>query len=127
MRRKQAELKRKQHAADEEAAAQGGGKRQKQWWEQPHLREEGEERGEHEQADDDVEWYRQEVGGCPAQLGVGGGLQRRMAAAAVVWCGKLAPPALLPHLFPTEHSIIGGLNSCIVSHRLGRSLRTLWG
>jgi hypothetical protein len=72
VRRKQAELKRKQHAADEEAEAQGGGKRQKQWWEQPHLREEGEERGEHEQADDDVEWYRQEVGGCTAWPGTSG-------------------------------------------------------
>lgn len=63
MRRKQAELKRKAHAAADEAAAKSGrggqgagGKRQKQWWEEPP--EGGAPGGE---GDDDVEWYRQEV------------------------------------------------------------------
>jgi hypothetical protein len=57
VRRKQVELKRK---AEEAAAAQGGGKRPKGWWE---AREEG---GEGQAEDDDVEWYRQEVGCGPA-------------------------------------------------------------
>lgn len=59
--RKQAELKRKAHAAAEAEAAKRGGKRQKGWWEE---RPEGGGEGGGAEEDDDVEWYRQEVRFC---------------------------------------------------------------
>jgi hypothetical protein len=58
VRRKQADLKRKAAEAAAEAAAKGGGKRQKGWWEAP---QEGDKAGSDEE---DVEWYRKEVGAC---------------------------------------------------------------
>ncbi|PSC71677.1 Peter Pan [Micractinium conductrix] len=65
VRRKQADLKRKAHAVAEAEAAKQGGKRQRQWWEErPERGEDGEGGYQYEQ-DDDVEWYRQEVGEEP--------------------------------------------------------------